>query len=162
MEPIYAIRKDRFNNYDITVSDVDGNSLAVIPNCMKASEYQVIDVSSCPWLNQNTSPYDNYMEILFKQTLPYLFLDEQEFPANNYDDVVVNKMCQIWAEEQGKGELAKAYMAKATYLAGMLKQQQNQTTEDVVAFVANPHDTMLKRIGTGLRRRYSLYAGRKF
>ncbi len=161
-EPIYSIKKDRFNNYDITVSDVDGMVLSVIPNCMKAAEYQVIDVSACPWLNQNTSPLDNYMELLFKQTLPYLFLDDQEFPANDYDDVVVNKMLQLWSEEQGKVELAKAYMMKATYLAGMLKQQQNTATEDCVALVANTHDTMLKRIGTGLRRRYSLYAGRKF
>ena len=157
-----AIKKDRVNNYDVTLSDVDGKVLSVIPNCNLQAMYQVIDVSACPWLPQNTSPFDNYIEMLYKKVLNWLYDDDDEFPAFDYDLVLVNKMMQLYKETEDKVDIATAYDQKATRSAARILEDQNRDTEDMVALVANPHDTMLKRIGTGLRRRYSLYAGRKF
>lgn len=158
-----AVKKDRANNFDVTLSDIDGKMLTTIPNNELEAKYQIFDISSCPWLPQNTSPLDNYVEILYKKTLSYLSADEDEFPAMfDYDDAIVNKMLQLWFEEQGKSELAKEYDAKATRTIARIRKDQEAPTEDVVALVAHPHDTLLKRIGTGIRRRYSLYAGRKY
>lgn len=157
-----TVTKDRVNTYDITLSDVDGKVLTVIPNCMTQAQYQIIDVSSCPWLSQNTSTFDNYLEILYKKTLTILSNDNDEFPGIGFDDILVNKILQLWYEEQNKPELAIAYDAKATRTYARKQEEQNRDTEDLVAFVAHPHDTMLKKIGTGLRRRFSLYAGRKY
>lgn len=157
-----AVKKDRINNCDVTLSDVDGKVLTTIPNNELESQYQIIDVSSCPWLPQSTSVIDNYVEMLYKKTLPYLSLDSDEFPAFGFDNVVVNKIMQLWFEEQGKIDVAIAYAAKASLTAARIHEDQNRGTEDVVALVAHPHDTLLKRIGTGLRRRYNLYAGRKY
>lgn len=157
-----AVKKDRVNNYDITLSDIDGKALTVIPNNTKEAQYQVIDVSSAPWLPQNTSTFDNYVEILYKKVLPYLSNDDDEFPAFDYDDVVVNKIMQLWSEEQNKAEIAAVYDAKASRTAARIHEDSNRATEDCVALVCNPHDTLLKRIGTGLRRRYSYFAGRKY
>lgn len=159
---IFSVKKDRTCDFDVTVSDVAGNILTVIPNQEFESKYQILDVSSCPWLPQNTSPLDNYLEVLYKRSLPYLFNDDDEFPAFDYDDIVVNKIMQLWAEEQEKPEIAERYDAKATRTSAWTTEDQNRATEDMVALVANPHDTMLKRIGTGLRRRYALYAGRRY
>lgn len=156
------VTKNVINGYDVMLSDVDGKLLTVIPNCMFQAQYQIVDVSSCPWLPQNTSTFDNYMEFLYKKVLPILYNDNDEFPGIGYDDVIVNKMLQLWNEEQGKPDMAIAYDSKATRSMARKLEEQNRDTEDMVAFVANPHDTMLKRIGTGLRRRYSLYAGRKY
>lgn len=158
----YSVTKDRVSIYDITLSDVDGKVLTSIPNSELTAQYQIIDVSACPWLPNSVSSQDNYLEILYKKRLPYLTDDNQEFPAFGYDDVIVNKMMQLWAEEQGKVDLANAYDAKATRTAGRKKEDQNRETEDVVALTSNPHDNMLKKIGTGLRRRYALYAGRRY
>ena len=97
--------KDRQNLCDVTLSDVDGKVLTIIPNNELEAKYQILDVSSCPWLSQNTSTLDNYLEILYKKTLPYLSEDGDEFPAFDYDDAVVNKMMQLWAEEQEKLKL---------------------------------------------------------
>lgn len=157
-----AVKKDRVGQYDISLSQVDGKLLTVIPNNQMAAMYQIIDVSACPWLPMNTSVNDNYMEVLYKKTLDWLSDDADEFPAFDCDDVLVNKMMQLWKEENDKTETAAAYDAKATRTLARLHEDQNRETEDMVAFVANTHDTMLKRIGTGLRRRYSLYAGRKY
>lgn len=157
-----SVKKDRTNDVDVTLSDVDGRVLTVIPNNEKVAEYQVIDISSCPWLPNNTSKLDNYVEILYKQKLALMVNDGDEFPGFDYDDVIVNKIMQLWNEEQSKADVAAAYDAKATRSTARLHEDQNRETEDMVALVANPHDSVLKRIGSGIRRRYSLYAGRKY
>lgn len=159
---VVSVTKDRVNNVDISILDIDANVLTVIPNNELSAQYQIIDVSSSPWLSQNVSRLDNYVEILFKQTLPFLSLDGDEFPGFDYDNVIVNKMMQLWAEEQEKVDVAAAYDSKATRSLARIHEDQNRDTEDMVSLVTHPHDTMLKRIGTGLRRRYGLYAGRKF
>lgn len=156
-----AVKKDRINNYDVTLSDVDDEVLTVIPNNMLGASYQIIDVSMCPWLPSDTSVMDHYVEILYKKTLPYLSADDDEFPAFDYDHVIVNKIMQLWLEEQSKIDEATAYDAKATRSAARIHEDQNRATEDLVALVSNPHDTLLRRIGTGLRRRYSYYSGRR-
>ncbi len=157
-----SVKKDRVNNYDVTLSDLDGRMLTVIPNNLLWSQYQLVDISAAPWLPQNTSKLDNYVEVLYKKALTWLQNDEDEYPAFNMDRILVNKILQLWAEEQEKVDIALAYDTKATRSLAQLTEDQNRETEDMVALVAHPHDTLLKRIGTGIRRRYSLYAGRKY
>lgn len=158
-----AASKSAVTSYDVTLQDVDGKLLTVIPNTELQANYQVIDISNAPWLSQNTSVVDNYVEILYKKKLKYLSNDNDEFPACiNYDDVIVNKMMQLFNEEQGKTDIAMAYDTKATRSLARITEDQNRETEDMISLVANPHDTILKRIGTGLRRRYSMWSGRRF
>jgi hypothetical protein len=167
---VTSITKSAINLYDVLVSDIDfvsnpatGNQLVVVPNCRLDSTYQVWDVSSCPWLPQNTSVLDNYLEILFKRSLPYLFNDEDTFLGmHQYDNILVNKIMELYFEEQKNPTLATLYDGKATRSLARKQLDENKASEDIVSLVANPHDTMLKRIGSGLRRRYSLYAGRKY
>lgn len=157
-----AVKKNIITQYDVTLQDIDNKVLTVIPNTEYEAIYQVLDISSCPWLPQSNSTLDNYVEILYKQKLKYLSNDGDEFPAFNYDDVLVNKILQLYHEEQNKPDIATAYDTKATRTMARLHQEQNKATEDLIALVSNPHDSLLRRIGTGLRRRYNLYAGRKY
>lgn len=157
-----AVTKDRVSIYDVTLSDVDSKLLTLIPNTEVNAQYQIIDVSSVPWLPQDTSALDHYLELLFKTTLRFLSNDGDEFPAPDCDDILVNKVLQLWMEEQGKAEAALAYDGKATRTLARLTQENTRETEDLVALVSNPHDTVLRRIGTGLRRRFSLYSGRRY
>jgi hypothetical protein len=157
-----AISKNAPNLYDITINDVDGKLLTTIPNTELNASYQIIDVSTCPWLPQSQgNPQCNYMEVLYKRFLPILTNDGDEFPAFNYDNIIVNKVMQLWNEEQNKSDIALAYDNKATRSMARKHEDQNRETEDMVALVANPHDTFLRRIGSGLRRRYYFYAGRR-
>jgi len=158
-----AIRKDRVNGCDVTLSDLDGKLLTVIPNNMLEAQYQILDVSVCPWLAQSTSSLEHYVEILFKKTLPKLVNDADEFIAGqNYDNILVNKILQLWNEEQAKPDIAAAYDSKATRSLARKDQDQNKSTEDVVATVANPHDVLLPRVRAGRRRYYRGYGSRGY
>lgn len=158
-----SVTKDRVNDYDVTLTDIDARVLTIIPNTQVEAQYQIIDVSSCPWLAQNITSLDNYMEIMFKLAMFELSKDTDQFPAMfNYDDAVVDFTMKLWMIEQGKADRASLYHTEAIQGIADQKEDQDRASEDMIALAAHPHDTMLKRIGTGLRRRYSLYAGRKF
>lgn len=147
------VSKDRVNLHNVTLSDVDGKLLSIIPNDMLEASFQIYDVSTCPFLNNNVSEQSNYLEILFKRALPWFQNDSDQFPAQKYDNIWVNKIIQLWKEEQGDTEGALAYDAKATRSAARKKENRNESTEEKVAVVANPHDTLLPRIRGGRRSR---------
>lgn len=147
-----GIRKNRINSYDVVLSDVDGLQMSSIPNNELEADYLVIDVSTFPFLNSDVSNLSHYLEVLYKKSLPWLSEDGQEFPARGYDNIIVNKMCQLWAEEGMKPDLATLYDAKATRSTTRKLMNRNKSTEDCVAFVANGHDQMLATL-RGRRRR---------
>ena len=154
---ITAALKDRVNGYNVTLSDVDGNSLTVIPNNKVESSYLCIDVSTLPWSNSDAGQTEHYVEILYKKTLSWLQNDGDEFPAQGYDNVLVNKCLQLWAEEQGKGDEAMAYDNKATRSLARIQEDENRGTEDCVSFSPNPHDGLLAPIRQGHPSRYNRF-----
>jgi len=152
---ITSIIKDRINNYDVVVTDVDGNELSTMPNNRKESKYQILDISACPWLAQSFSSLDHYVEILYKKANYLLQNDSDEWVfGSEYDNILVNKCLQLWNEEQDKPNNALQYDAKATRSLARKTDDQNAATEDIVATVANPHDTLLARVRSGRLRNY--------
>ena len=158
---IEAVTKSAVGGSDVTVSDCEGNVLSVIGNNKLEARYQILDISQAPWLaDAKPGTIDNYVEILYKKSLPQFSNDGDEFPAQGYDNQWVNKCLQLWYEEQGKGDVAQAYDAKATRGLARKKEEQNKATEDIVAFTTNDYDTLQPRIRgsrftrwTGWRRR---------
>lgn len=158
-----SVKKNVVNAYDVTLSDIDGKILTIIPNNCLAAQYQIIDVSVCPWLAQVTSSLEHYVEILFKRALPRLSNDNDEFPAGQeYDNIIVNKILQLWFEEQGKPDIAMGYDTKATRSLARKDQDQNKSTEDCISTVANPHDVLLPRVRQGRRKYYRGYGSRGY
>ena len=158
-----AIKKNVINQCDVTVSDIDGKVLTIIPNNQLEAQYQVYDVSVCPWLAQSTSPLEHYLEILFKKARTQLYNDDDEYVFGpGYDNILVNKMLQIWNEEQGKADLATAFDTKATRSLARKQQDQHRATEDKVNFVANDHDNLLPRVRPGRRKYYRGYGSRGY
>jgi len=143
---IDSVTKVSQNEFDIYVKDVDGNTLTVLPNNELQCEYQIINVSTLPWLNVSQSQQDHYVEVLYKKKLPYLSKDGDEFVAQGYDYIIINKMLQLWAEEQEKVDVALAYDSKVTRGMARKNEDENRATEDTVAFVPNPHDQLLVKI----------------
>lgn len=142
---IKAFKKDRVNNYDVLMFDIDGNQLSLLQNNLLESKYRIVDVSLYPWSNTAVGPTDHYMEVLFKPVLPWMQNDEDEYPVVGHDNIIVNKMCQIWAEEQGKGDEAAAFDAKATRSLARKKEDEKRGCEEAMAFCENTHDTLLPR-----------------
>jgi len=145
---VIVARKDRVNSYDVTLSDVDGTLLTVIPNNMLEARYLILDISMLPWSNTSSSAQDHFVEVLYKKALPWFSNDGDEFPAPGYDNIIVNKMMQLVAEEQEKGPKAAGYDAKATRSLARKHENENRATEDVVAMVPNGHDELLTRLRT--------------
>ena len=156
---IFAVKKNEVTDYDVSLLDVDGKILTVIPNNELSALYQIIDVSSCPWLNQTSSALDHYVEILYKQSLPIFLNDGDEFPASGFDDVIVNKILQLWSEEKGNTELAQAYDQKATRSLARIHEDANRATQDEVALCAHPHDGLLAKVRARRPGRYGGYSG---
>jgi len=155
---LVSARKTSANNYDITISDVDGKLLTTIPNNELEAKYQIVDVSLSPWLQQTQSQLDHYVELLYKKILPWYSLDSDEFPAYGYDNAWVNKGLQLWMEEQGKADLAAGYDAKATRTVARRVEDENRATEDTVSLVDNPHDCIQPRIRPRRPGRYGGYS----
>jgi len=144
---ITGITKNRYNNYDVLITDIDDREVAQIPNNQLESSYLIIDVSTFPYLNNDGgSRQAHYMEVLYKKRLTTLSIDSDEFPAKGYDDIIVNKMLQLWMEEQNKPDLAQIYDAKASRSLARKHEDENRATEDVIALVPHPHDEIQHKI----------------
>lgn len=163
---IVGFTKTLPTTYDVTLNDVDGNLISSIQSNELEASFQIVDVSTCPWLQNSGSERDHYLEILFKKRLPYLSYDADEFPAQGFDIILANKMCQIWAQEQGNSEKALAYDQLNSRSLARRQEEANRATEDVIALVENPHDNLNPRIrarrpgrysGYGTSNRYGLY-----
>lgn len=144
-QDIKAIKKNRVSNYDLNITDAGDILMASIPNNMLQMRYTLVDVSLYPWTSTAQSVVDHWMEVLFKKALPWFANDEDEFPMLGYDNVLVNKMLQLVAEEQGKGQEALAYDAKATRTMARKKEDALRGVEDEACLAENPHDTLLPR-----------------
>jgi hypothetical protein len=151
---VVAVSKSQVTDYDVTLTDADDKVLTVIPNNELQAWYQVVDISTMPWSASSSSSTDHYVEILYKKSLCYLSEDGDEFPAPGYDTIVSNKMMQIWAQEEGKADQALAYDQLTTRSLARKHEEANRATQDVVGFVANPHDMMNPRIRQGRTNGY--------
>lgn len=155
-----SFTKDRVNSVDVVLSDVDGKHLSTIPNDQLYAQYEIIDVSALPWLPQSTSTISNWVEVLYKKKLPWFFYDSDEYPVFGCDDILVDKILQLYSEEKGAVDAAVAYDTKATRTLARMIENQTRETEDHIALSANPHDTVLPRIGGTNRRRYGWWRGK--
>ena len=106
---IESIIKSDVCTYDISIKQSDDTVVAVIPNNEKESSYLIVDVSEYPWESDAAQDDTHTLEVLYKKKLPYLSKDSDEFPADGYDNILVNKVMQLFMEEQGKIEEAMLY-----------------------------------------------------
>jgi hypothetical protein len=159
-----AIRKDRVNNYNVIIQDIDELQISEIPSDQVEACYLILDVSTFPFLNQDVSIQSHFLEVMFKKSLPWLQDDGQEFPAPDYDNILVNKVIQLFYEETNRPDLALLYDNKATRSTARKMNDRNRATEDTIAFVPNGHDQLLGSIRTNRPRRiwgygYGYYGG---
>lgn len=154
---ISSVEKSKVTTYDVTITDVDGEMLTVIPNTELQAWYQVVDVSTLPWLTQRQSNLEHYVEVLYKKALLYLSSDGDEYPAQGFDIILGNKMLQLWAQEEGKADLALQYDKLTSRSMARKHENANRATEDSIGFVFNPHDSLLPRVRARRPGRYGGY-----
>lgn len=139
---IESVIKSDVCTYDISIKQSDDTVLAVIPNNEKESRYLICDVSEYPWESTATQDDEHTLEVLYKKKLPYLSKDSDEFPADGYDNILINKVMQLFLEEQGKMEEARIYDQKASRSLGRRNADLERGQLQKVKFDKHPHDKL--------------------
>lgn len=152
---VKSLTKTAVSQYNVILSDIDGNQLSYIPNDEKAASFQIVDISTSPWFPPNVNPLLGWVEVLYKKALIQFQNDNDEFPAVGYDNVIVNKCLQLYYEEQNNVQSAIAYQQKSTQSLAQIHEDANRGTDDVVSMCAHPHDQMNHRVGFGRDYRYA-------
>jgi len=152
---VSAFTRNAAGQYDIVLSDIDGNQISYIPNNKLKAQFQIVDISTSPWFPANVNPLLGWVEVLYKKSLQWFDNDNDEFPAPGYDEVWINKCLQLWYEEQNNIQVATSYYQKATMLLAQIHEDANRGTDDVIAFVENPHDRINHRTGFGRDWQYA-------
>jgi hypothetical protein len=139
---IESIIKSDVCTYDISIKESDDTVVAVIPNNEKESQYLIVDVSEFPWESDAAQDDEHTLEVVYKKKLPYLSKDSDEFPADGYDNIIVNKVMQLYMEEQGKIEEAMLYDKKASRSMGRRNSDLQRGQRQKVRFDKHPHDKL--------------------
>ena len=152
---IIGFTKTSVSQYDIQMSDMDGNQISYLASNKLKAQFQIVDISTSPWWPRIVSPQLGWVEVLYKKALQWFQNDNDEFPAIGYDNVIVNKVLQLWCEEKSDIQGAVAYQQKATQSLAQIHEDANRGTDDCVALVDNPHDLINPRVGFGRDWRYA-------
>lgn len=110
-EEIFNIEKQDYNQYDITIVDVDDNTLGLIPNNLLRPNNTIVQIRQDDWsLYFNAQFPLNTIEVLYK-TRFYPFRNfYDEFPAPNCDKLIFWKFAEHYASSK-PGEEQRAIMA---------------------------------------------------
>mgnify|MGYP001559039046 CR=1 FL=1 len=118
-----SIKKNKITDYNVTLLDADGNELSIIYADQKSARYVIVDISLYPNLSA-CSDGSYVMEVLYKPRLPRMENDDDEFPVDGFDDIIVIKSKQLILEEQ-EGKEQRAILAHTK-----VNEQIKRKTED--------------------------------
>jgi len=116
-EPILSITKSAKTKYDVTVKDVEDNTVSIIPNHLLEASYTIYQIYD----TENTGLQQNQdaIEVIYKRAFEPLADDYDSYwGVNNYDDCIFWKYSEI--KESKDDKMAKIFYAKC-----------NQTFNDV-------------------------------
>lgn len=143
--------------YNITVTDVLGNTLATLYNNEQRTSYLIVDVSMYAWLNAVGDGTTSAMDVLYKAKFYNFFHDTDEFCADGYDDAVGYKALELWCQNQdGKEQDAILYRAKAMEVVvnNLSDKEKGQVIK--ISHGANPVYNMFARMRSGWNNRQRL------
>lgn len=97
------IAKSKVTDYNVTIKNADAVELAVIYADQLESRYAIVDVSQYPDLTC-CSDGTYIVEVLYKPRLARLEKDEDSFPVDGMDNLIIAKSKQILAENEEGAE----------------------------------------------------------
>jgi len=149
-----SIKKNKVTDYNITLLDANNNDLATIFADQLESRYIIVDVSLYPNL-VCCSDGTFIMEVLYKPRLSRLERDDDEFPVNGFDDVIVLKTKQLISEDQ-PGNEQRAILAHQKVDEQIKKKTEDKTgtLQKKVKFTRNGLLNVVARHGNRYRNYY--------
>lgn len=108
---------------DITISDNQGNVLAVLGNKEEKTRYKIMDVSQIFWPMSDTIGGNFFADVLYK--VPFLLAknDTDTFSGgDDYDEAIYHMMLHLnYMSQGGKEQMAVAELGRATLLLKSVK-----------------------------------------
>lgn len=122
---LIALRKNKVTPYNVTITDADGVEMAVLFADQLESRYIIVDISRYPDLH--CCPDGTYiMEVLYKPRLQRMEEDEDTFPVDGFDNVIILKAKQLLLEGQ-EGKEQRAILAHSKVELKIKKKTEDKT-----------------------------------
>lgn len=156
---ITSLKKNKLSDYNLTITDANDNELAVIYADQLDSRYLLVDISKYPDLAGTDccigdTPYGYMATVLYKPRLNLLINDEDEFPLEGYDDLIVIRAKQLLAEDTD-GALAVALYQKSQKRLKDKIQDKTGTFKAKLTTAPNPvYKFKSYFYGPSMRRRF--------
>lgn len=131
---------------DISISDANGNLLAVLYNMDNATRYKMIDVSEAPW-SLDTTDNTSLIDVLYKCKLRTLSKDSDCFPASADFDTAWYWMAMFlyYKPLQNKPEDFNTYLPQSIMMMNVIKNGNEQQLEKKISFGRNKFYELTKR-----------------
>ena len=123
-EAVITIIKSEVNNFNITVTDIDGAELSVIPNSELSTAYTIVQIRADDYSSQYGNSYPlNTIEVLYKVKFSGFKNLYDEFPAPNCDKIIFWKFAEHYsAYKPGMEQRAAAAKIKVDQLLSELNR----------------------------------------
>jgi len=134
ISPLISLAKKTLTKYDVYAYDVDGNQLALIPNCLFTSYYtiyQIID-SISPIATTTFSA----VEVMFKRKyVPMEELTDEFICGSRYEKAIYWK----YMEHRSKDiDSAMAYQVKCNQIITQIESNEKAGKRERINFIAGP------------------------
>lgn len=156
---IKSIRRGALTStYDLLVTDIEGNEIAMLPNNQQQTRYSLVQILDRDEVNNEA----RLVEVLYKKRFEPMVVDTDTFSSGDtYDKVIYWKTLElILAKQDGKEDKAAMCGNKAAALLANIISSDSGSIEMMVDFGRNPTlnalDTEGRRamVGTNYYNRY--------
>lgn len=138
-----SILKNRYNSFDILVTDIEDNELALIPNSELNSRYKVFQVRDDNLIGQISA---NSLEVLYKEAFIPLVNDNDEFLKSIYDEVLFWKfLYEYWSKQEGKESLAESAREMLVTKFGIKNRDNQKGKKSEMQYVDNKFYSLFDR-----------------
>lgn len=142
---IFGFYRSSVGDYDINITNLSGQLLSTITNNALKANYTIVDVSNYPFQQLPTNNTWQYMEVLYKQALPYLYNPYDEFPGQGYDDIIVDKTLQLRAEQNSNAQEAQMRDQKVTRELARKDLDASGGQQQTIGFIPQEIDNLVRK-----------------
>lgn len=147
---VYSIQRKVRGDYDITIKNAQGTTLAILRNDQIESRYTIIDVSQYPFGTQYYSAGEVYCEILYKVPFNKFYEDSDTFPCEGFDEALAMRTCcRYYQQQDDKAKLANNYFTRSLQLIAATIHNAEGAVQKQIMFGPPKLKGMFPRI-TGL------------
>lgn len=135
---IESINQPELHDYNVVVTDVDDNEIAVLQNHEYLTAYTVIQQADHDLASPAITPY--YVECLYKPKLYPLKNNHDEFPLRGYDKAIYWKTRELKASSVDEGAV---FAAKCEQVIGQIVRDATQAIDRRMHFAPSPYHGLL-------------------